>query len=64
MSQKEQVLKLLKRGEKITNAKAVAKFNIYCLAERIRDLKDDGYDIISEKVKRNGKWFSEYRLAA
>ena len=63
MSQKERVLKLLQRGEKITRAKAVAKFDIYCLPERIRDLRNDGYDIAAEMVKRNGKRFASYRLA-
>jgi hypothetical protein len=63
MTQKEKVLKLLQRGEKITRAKAVAKFDIYCLPERIRDLKDDGHEIAAEMVKRNGKRFASYRLA-
>jgi hypothetical protein len=64
MTQKEKVLKLLQRGEKITQAKAFKMFGICCLAERIRDLRGEGYDIAGEMVKRKGKRFSEYRIAA
>jgi hypothetical protein len=63
MSQKERVLKLLQRGGAITHAKAFTKLGICCLAERIRDLRNDGYDIAAEMVKRNGKRFASYRLA-
>jgi hypothetical protein len=64
MSQKERVLKLLQRGEKITQAKAFTQFGICCLAERIRDLRKDGHDIAALMVTHNGKRFSEYRMAA
>ena len=63
MTQKEKVLKLLQRGEKITHAKAFTKLGICCLAERIRDLRQDGHAIAADMVKRKGKRFSEYRMA-
>lgn len=56
-SQNEQVLSVLKAGRGITALEAQAKFGIMRLAARIKDLKDDGHNIVSQKVdvrNRNG----------
>jgi hypothetical protein len=39
------------------------KLGITCLAERCRDLRDDGHRINTEIVKKNGKRFARYRIA-
>jgi len=64
MSQKMQVLNHIKRHGSITPMQAFSRYQITCLAERIRDLKDSGHRICAEMVKRNGKRFAKYRLVA
>jgi Helix-turn-helix domain len=64
MSQKMQVLNHIKSKGSITPMEAFSRYQITCLAERIRDLKDSGHLIATEMVKRNGKRFAKYRLVA
>jgi hypothetical protein len=49
MSQKAEILTYLREGHSITTLLALAKFRCNCLAERIRDLRRDGWDITTEK---------------
>lgn len=68
LSQKEQILKYLlthKRG--ITPMKAIERFGILRLSGRIYELKEDGYDIVTDIVEvknRDGDIcrVAEYRL--
>jgi len=64
MSQKQQVLNHIKKHGSITPMQAFSRYQITCLAERIRDLRDSGHKIASEYVKRKGKRFAKYRLVA
>jgi Helix-turn-helix domain len=64
MSQKMQVLNHIKRKGSITPMEAFSRYQITCLAERIRDLKDSGHKIGMEWVKKNNKRFAKYRLTA
>jgi hypothetical protein len=64
MSQKMQVLNHIKRKGSITPMQAFSLFQITCLAERVRDLRDSGHKIGTEWVKKNGKRFAKYRMAA
>lgn len=64
MSQKQQVLNHLKRHGSITPMQAYSRYQITCLAERCRDLRESGHAIVSEMVKRNGKRFARYKLVA
>lgn len=64
MSQKQQVLNHIKRHGCITPMQAYSRYQITCLAERIRDLRDSGHKIAAEMVKRNGKRYAKYRLVA
>jgi len=64
MAQKDQVLNHIKRYGSITPIQAFSKYQITCLAERIRDLKDSGHKIVAEYITRNGKRFAKYRLVA
>lgn len=64
MSQKLQVLNHIKKHGSITPMQAFSKYQITCLAERIRDARDSGHKIATEYVKKNGKRFARYRLVA
>jgi hypothetical protein len=61
MSQKDVILRGLKRGW-VTPMRAF-DWGITCLAERVRDLREDGYEIEDQWQERNGKRFKRYRLA-
>lgn len=61
-SQNEQVLIWLQAGKTLTRAQAAELFNIYCLPERIRDLRKKGYPIKTTKVIKNGKHFAKYSM--
>lgn len=61
-SQNEKILKHLKSGKKLTAMEALNKFKCFRLAARIRDLKDQGHNILSVMVKRNGSYVAQYSL--
>lgn len=63
MSQKAKVLGHLKRYGSITNAVAFSKYEITCLQERIRDLREAGHDIPKDMIRTKKKTFARYRLA-
>jgi hypothetical protein len=63
-TQKLAVYKHLCRYGKLTPLKALEKFGSFRLAARIRDLRDEGINIQTVIVERDGKRFAEYRLAA
>ena len=57
MTQSNQILKYLENGHSLTPRKAMVEFGVMRLAARIKDLRDDGYAIKSERVTvptRNG----------
>ena len=61
-TQKQTILKHLKRGWKISTIVSAKKYGITCLTERIRDIRADGYNVLDEWVMQNGKRFKEYRM--
>lgn len=61
MSQTKEILQALELRP-LTAIDALKKFNCFRLAARIKDLRDEGHTIITEKVNRNGKSFARYRL--
>lgn len=61
MSQCDDILKHLRRGS-ITPLEALIKYNCICLAERIRDLRERGHQIITEMVKDKKKKYARYIL--
>ena len=57
MTQSNQILKYLENGHSLTPRKAMVEFGVMRLAARIKDLRDDGHAIKSERVTvptRNG----------
>jgi hypothetical protein len=63
MTQKQQVLRHMERHGYITVFVAFKRYAITRLSERIRELDEDGHDIIKPRITRNGKTFSVYSLA-
>jgi len=64
MAQKDKVLAHIKKHGSITPMQAFSRYQITCLAERVRDLRNSGHRICAEMVKRNGKRFAKYRIVA
>ena len=61
-SQTEMILKALKKGRKITPLDALKEWNCFRLGARCYDLRQQGYNIITEMVSKSGKSFASYRL--
>lgn len=62
-SQCKMIAEYLQKGLSITPLDALEMFGCCRLASRIHDLRDKGYDIVSNKIKTNsGKWVCEYKL--
>lgn len=62
MSQKDEIWIHLKRGHSITPIEALEMFGCFRLSGRIRDLRDEGMDIKTEMIEKNGKRFARYSL--
>jgi len=55
------LLLAFKRGEKLTVAEAMQRYNVYALSQRVGDLKRMGWPILSKpKTLASGKTVSEY----
>ena len=65
-SQTNMILNYLKEGNSITTLEAMILFQITCLAERIRDLREKGYVINSLMIKddKSGKRYARYSLVS
>jgi len=50
-------------GKSITPLQALNKFGILRHSARILDMRNEGVDITTTIVKRNGKQFAKYQLA-
>jgi hypothetical protein len=62
-SQRKKILKLLERGRGITQLQALDMFGCMRLGGRICELREQGYDIQTERVKtRTGKIIARYKL--
>ena len=61
MSQSDDILKALQRGERLTPLDALTQYNCMRLASRISDLKREGHTIHTRTIKTpSGKSVSEY----
>ena len=61
MSQSDDILKALQRGERLTPLDALTQYNCMRLASRISDLKREGHAIYTRTIKTpSGKSVSEY----
>tara|TARA_R110000868_G_scaffold402329_1_gene678570 strand:- start:4571 stop:4774 length:204 start_codon:yes stop_codon:yes gene_type:complete len=64
MSQQNEILSHLISGQSLTPFDALQQFGCFRLAARIRDLRDDGHDILTEIVEQGDKRWARYRLLA
>jgi len=64
VSQKNQILGHMRRHKTITPLEALDKFGCLRLAARIQNLRDSGYKIATEWVRKGEKRFARYRLVA
>lgn len=67
MNQCERILEYIERFGSITDTEARTDLGIGRLASRICDLRKEGYDIISERVKGKNRfgetnYFARYRI--
>jgi hypothetical protein len=53
----------LLKGRTITALQALNKWGCMRLSARINELRNDGFPILTDSVKQNGKVFARYRLA-
>ena len=61
-SQNKLILEYRKIANKITPLEALNNFGCFRLSSRIFDLRQRGFNIITEKKKVDGKTFAEYSL--
>jgi hypothetical protein len=62
MNQKQQIAKYLSKGKTITPMDALKKFGCFRLAARIADLRNDGINIATKIVTKEGKSYASYSL--
>ncbi len=62
MSQEKQILNDLEKGKKITALDALKRYGCLRLAARILEIKNAGYNVKTNMVKKNGKTFACYSL--
>ena len=65
-SQEQQILEHLQKGKSLTAMEALAKFGVFRLAARVRDLRASGHPVrtIMETDKRTGKRWARYWMGA
>jgi len=61
-SQTKLIRQHLEEGHAITSIMALSMFDCFRLAARIANLRNQGLDIITRKITRNGKCFASYEL--
>lgn len=62
MTQNQQIANYLSKGKAITSIDALNKFNCFRLAARISDLRNDGLNIITKIVTKEGKSYASYSI--
>ena len=62
MTQNQQIKSYLEKGKTITPIQALNKFGCFRLAARISDLRNDGLNIATKIVTKEGKSYASYRL--
>lgn len=61
-TQCDYVICWLATGKTITHLGALGRWGVGRLAARIKDLREEGHKIATERMTRNGKTFARYRL--
>jgi len=63
MTQTKMILKDLQRGKAITPIDALRDYQCFRLAARVADLREQGHDIVTDEIVKDGKRYASYRLA-
>ena len=63
MNATKKLRKHLEAGRSITPLQALDKWGCMRLGARILELRQEGWNIITETVKKNGKRYAKYSLA-
>ena len=61
-TQTEEIVNALEAGEAITALDALKRWGCFRLAARIGELRQEGYNIVTTPIIRDGKKFAEYRI--
>jgi hypothetical protein len=61
-TQNEMILAYLEKGKSITPLDALNKFQCFRLAARISDLRNEGLNIATKYVTKEGKNYASYKL--
>ena len=59
-TQNQLILNYLKNGNSITSLEALQKFNCFRLSARIFNLREDGFNIITNYITDDHKTYYEY----
>lgn len=62
MTQTEQILQRLKTGRTLTPVDALNDFGCFRLAARVKDLRDQGHDVVTIRRQNGEKFYAEYVL--
>ena len=63
-TQNSRILKALQAGDKLTPLAALKRFGSFRLGARIFEIREAGYNVKREFVKRGGKHVAQYSLWA
>lgn len=63
-SQEQKILSWLKQGRRLTPIQALNKFGCFRLSARIKNLRNEGHNIITEVVQNGRTRFARYRLVS
>jgi len=61
-TQNEQIKAYLSKGKSITPMDALKKFGCFRLSARIKNLRDEGLNISTKYVTKEGKTFASYSI--
>ncbi len=62
MSQAKEILTYLESGKSLTSLEAISLFGCDRLASRIDELRQAGYNIVTDTIKKGKKTYGSYRL--
>jgi len=63
-TQTQRILRHLETGRKITPIQAMNKYGCMRLAARISDLRNEGWDIRTKLIEKEGKQYAQYWLCS
>ena len=62
MSQTTQIQNHLEQGNTLTAIEALNLFGVFRLSARVKNLRDNGMNIITETVTKDNKSYAKYRM--